>query len=207
MKAADQRRLTPMLSAAMGIFAVMFCTLWLGMGNGVHWSPAPVAAPLPPAQAKQSLPPPAPLDPFALVWQKPLFSPNRLPVARRAADGALDDLQLTGVIISRGVRLVMAQNKAHDRDLLLRQGKATPDGQWTLLEVRPRSALFDSPNGRVEMKLPTPGPAPNPKSGNAAPPTPGAAQVIRIAGRDRARSVPIETPRTERADSTRQGVR
>lgn len=167
-----------MLALVAAVFAAVLAALLLGAGQGVRWNkPHAAATSLAPAGKAAALPPPRPLDEFALVWQKPLFSPDRRPSAVADADGAVGDLALTGVIITRDLRMVLAHDKSNNRDLQLVEGKSTPDGRWTLVEVHPRSAVFDAPDGRVELKLPAG--APFDKTGPDGPgtPPPGAAEM------------------------------
>jgi len=157
MNAAAQRRLTVPLAAAAVVFGVVFLALLAGVGRGVHWAPPRAPAPLP-AQHAATLPPPVPLDHYAPVWQQPLFNPDRKPVAH-AASGAsqLGDMQLTGIILTPTLRMALLRNKRQsdkNQELRVKQGASLPDGSWTLVEVKPRSAVFDSSSGRVELQLP-----------------------------------------------------
>lgn len=166
-----------MLVLAAAVLGALLAALVLGAGQGVRWNPPHDVASLPPGGKAAALPPPKPLEQFALVWQKPLFSPDRHPSAVADAEGAVGDLALTGVIITRDLRMVLAHDKSNNRDLQLIEGKATPDGRWTLVEVHPRSAVFDAPDGRVELKLPAGAPF-DKRSGPEAP-LPGAAEMRR----------------------------
>jgi general secretion pathway protein N len=73
-----------------------------------------------------------------------------------AADGgsSLGDLDLTGIILTPNLRMALLHDKNGDKQVRLHEGEALPDGSVTLVEVRPRSALFDSSAGRTELKLP-----------------------------------------------------
>jgi len=154
MKAATQRRVTPVLVLCAAVLGVGLVALLTGLGQGVRWHAPRAPAPLPPPGRGNTLPPPQPLDRFAEVWQKPLFNPDRRPSAQSGDGGAVGDLALTGVIITPGLRMALAHDKSNNRDLQIAEGKSTPDGRWTLVEVRARAAVFDSPDGRVELKLP-----------------------------------------------------
>ena len=154
MKAATQLRLTPALAVIVALLAALLVALWLGLGRGVHWDAPHAAAPLPSSARAAALPPPTPLQRYAAVWQKPLFNPDRQPVVRAAAGDAVGDLALTGIILTRDVRMALVHDRANQRDLQIVQGRSTPDGSWTLREVRARSAVFDAPGGRVDLKLP-----------------------------------------------------
>ncbi|MEW9624652.1 hypothetical protein [Rhodanobacter geophilus] len=155
MNAASQRRLTP----ALGVIALLLGALWLsllaGLGGGVHWN-APRATALSPAAGKHAgLPTPLPLAEFAPVWQQSLFSPDRKPEAHAASGGSsLGDLALTGIILTPQLHMALLHDKNGNRELRLREGQALPDGSLSLVEVKPRSVVIDSAQGRTELKLP-----------------------------------------------------
>lgn len=157
MNAAAQRRLTAPLSVAVLLLGVLFLVLLAGIGRGVRWAPPRAVAPLP-AQHAATLPPPVPLERYAPVWQQPLFDPDRKPVAHAASGGGqLGDMQLTGILLTPTLRMALLHNKRegdNGQELRVREGTRLPDGSWTLVEVRPRSAVFDSSSGRVELQLP-----------------------------------------------------
>lgn len=155
MNAANQRQLTPVLAAIAVVLGAALLLLLSGVGRSAHWNAPRTLAPLPPAGNPADLPQPVPLQQFALVWQKPLFSPDRKPVAH-AADGgsSLGDLDLTGIILTSSLRMALLHDKNGDKQVRLHEGESLPDGSVTLVEVRPRSALFDSSAGRTELKLP-----------------------------------------------------
>jgi general secretion pathway protein N len=164
MNAASQRRLTPALVGIVLVLGILFVALLSGIGRTVYWDKARPPAVLPPASDAANLPTPLPLDSFALVWQKPLFTPDRKPIARVADGGtSLGDLSLTGIILTSGLRMALLHDKSGDREIRLREGQATPDGSVKLVEVRPRSALFDASGGRTELKLPAGAPIDQPK--------------------------------------------
>jgi general secretion pathway protein N len=166
MNAANHRQLTPWLVALVLLLGAVLLLLLAGIGRGAQWEQPRAPAPLPPAGNSADLPQPLPLQQFALVWQKPLFSPDRKPVAR-AADGgsSLGDLELTGIILTPGLRMALLHDRNGDKQVRLREGEALPDGGVKLVELRPRSALFDSPAGRTELKLPAGAPIDSPRGG------------------------------------------
>jgi len=169
MNAASQRRLTPMLAAVAVVLALVLLMLFSGVGRSVQWNPPRPLASLPPVSNASNLPTPQPLQSFALVWQKPLFSPDRKPVERIADGGtSLGDLSLTGIIITPELHMALLRDKNGDRQIRLREGESTPDGSVKLVEVRSRSALFDGSGGRTELKLPAGAPFDEQKAGAAA---------------------------------------
>jgi general secretion pathway protein N len=187
MNAANQRQLTPILAAVVVVLSAALLLLLSGIGRDAKWDAPRSLAALPPTGNPADLPQPLPLQQFALVWQKPLFSPDRKPVARAADGGSnLGDLELTGIILTPGLRMALLHDKNGDKQVRLHEGEALPDGSVKLVEVRPRSALFDSSAGRTELKLPAGAPIDNkpPAPANTAPGTgtimqiePGAART------------------------------
>lgn len=197
MNAANQRQLTPILAVIAVLLGAALLLLLSGVGGGVKWdAPRPLAA-LPPAANPADLPQPLPLQQFALVWQKPLFSPDRKPVAH-AADGgsSLGDLELTGILLTPDLRMALLHDKNGDKQVRLHEGESLPDGSVKLVEVRPRSALFDSSAGRTELKLPAGAPIDDNKTPAAAAANagPGAGTIMRIEPNAAGMGVPQQQP-------------
>lgn len=155
MNAASQRRLTPVLVILALLLGALWLALLAGLGRGVHWD-APRAAAPPPASGKHAgLPTPLPLAEFAPVWQQSLFSPDRKPEAHAASGGSsLGDLALTGIILTPQLHMALLHDKNGNKELRLREGQSLPDGSLSLVEVKPRSVILDSAQGRTELKLP-----------------------------------------------------
>ena len=165
MNAANQRRLTPVLAGVVIVLGVALVALLGGLGRTVHWNKPRPPAVLPPPTNAGNLPMPVPLQNFALVWEKPLFSPDRKPIAHMAGSGtSLGDLSLTGIILTSGLHMALLHDKNGDKQIRLREGEALPDGSVKLVEVHPRSALFDASGGRTELKLPAGAPIDQPKN-------------------------------------------
>jgi general secretion pathway protein N len=199
MNAATQRRLTPWLAGAVVVLGIGLLALLSGVGRGVRWDAPHHAAPLPAAHPV-ALPPPPPLDGYATVWQHPLFNSDRKPLADDTAGGAhvsLGDLELTGIILTPGLRMALLRDKsAGDKDgaveVRVRQGDALPDGSWKLVGLKPRSAVFASASGRTVLKLPAGAPIDAPPAASPVgqrpasaspgqrPPASGAADVHRV---------------------------
>jgi hypothetical protein len=193
MNAASQRRLTPVLVILALLLGALWLALLAGFGRGVHWG-APRAAALPPASGKHAgLPTPLPLAEFAPVWQQSLFSPDRKPEAHAASGGSsLGDLALTGIILTPQLHMALLHDKNGNKELRLREGQSLPDGSLRLVEVKPRSVILDSAQGRTELKLPAGAPIDAAKAAStaaaepmAAPPAPpaetaGAATMQRV---------------------------
>lgn len=155
MNTASQRRLTPILATFTLLLGALWLSLLFGLGRGVRWD-APRAATLPPTPGKQTgLPVPVPLEEFAPVWQLSLFSPERKPEAHAVSGGSdLGDLKLTGIILTPQLHMALLHDNNGNRELRVREGESLPDGSASVVEVKQRSVILDSPQGRMELKLP-----------------------------------------------------
>jgi len=179
LNAAAQRKLTPPLAAATLALGVLLLVLLSGVGSGVHWNPPLPPAALPTLRAHANLPPPRPLDEFAQIWQQPIFNADRKPTLHTADGGGnLGDMQLTGIIITPNLRMALLHDKPGNRDIRVRQGAALPDGGWTLVEVKPRSVVFDNAGSRTELNLPAG--APIDRIVSPAQPAPGNATAAQM---------------------------
>ncbi|WNL46695.1 hypothetical protein RKE25_03400 [Dyella sp. BiH032] len=177
MNAAAQRRLTPVLAGVAGALVLLLLMLFAGVGRGVRWDPPRPAAPLPDLRASAAdLPRLLPLEQFGIVWQQPIFSPDRKPITRATKGGAsLGEMQLTGIILTSSLHMALLHTRGQDADVRVAEGSALPDGSWKLVEVKPRSAVFESATGRTELELPAGAPIDAPKAdGQPQPPQAGA---------------------------------
>lgn len=178
MNAASQRRLTPILVALLAAFGGLWLLLLAGFGSHPHWSAASPSAQASTTRQGTPLPPPLRRSQFAVIWLQPLFNPDRKPVAQSVDNGSIGELELTGVILTPTLHMALLHDREGDRQLRLHSGEALPGGNFTLVEVRPRSAVFDTPGGRVELRLP----AGAPIDGRAPVATEAAPQVGPAAG-------------------------
>ncbi|TCV92016.1 general secretion pathway protein N [Luteibacter rhizovicinus] len=161
MNAAAQRRLTPILALTGGALAIVLVVFLAGLGRSVHWDEPMAAAPPPPARPAP-MPTPVPLATFAEVWQRPLFNNDRKPVA--IADGDTEasnigDLELTGIIMTSGLRMALLRDKGKDVTVRVREGGVL-EGHWTLVTLAPRSATFDNGGEHRELTLKVSAPEP-----------------------------------------------
>lgn len=206
MNAAVQRRLTPIYGAAVLCFGVILLTLLFGVGRGVSWNP-PRATPKLPAAHNVPLPVPPPLQSYARVWEHPLFSPDRKPIVTNSgSEGvSLGDLKLTGIILTPDLHMALlgpTNSKADgNEEVRVREGTTLPDGNWKLIKVLPRSAIFASPTGRTELKLPAGAPIDQPApstSPQGAIPMNSPEQKPAVPGRQGAvmRQAPMPPPRS-----------
>jgi len=154
MNAADQRRLTPVLGIACALCALVLGALVMGVGRGVHWGAAGKAGPLPAdaAAARHASPP---LQQFAAVWQHPLFTTDRQPAPESDSAGGtvtLGDLKLTGIILTPDLHMALLHGHP-DQDVRVLEGENVGSSGWTLVQLKPRSAVFSRNGQRTVLKL------------------------------------------------------
>lgn len=217
MNAAAQRRLTPAFGIVTAVLGVVLVSLLIGAGRGVSWNPPRPVPPLPAAHAV-TLPVPPPLPSYAQTWEHPLFSADRKPIVTQGGGSegvSLGDLQLTGIILTSKLHMALlgpVNGKGDDdKQVSVREGATLPDSSWKLIQVLPRSAIFTSPSGRTELKLPAGAPidqpagAPNAQEGAAPmnpPPGPGPG-TPQPQGREMMRAVPPPSPQPNEAQAER----
>lgn len=195
MNAASQQRLTPILAGLALLLGALCLLLLFGLGRGVHWGAPRAAAPLPASGKPAKLPPPQPLVAFAPVWQQSLFSPNRKPEAHAANGGSsLGELELTGIILTPQLRLALLRERKGGGELRLREGQRTADGSLSVVEVKPRSVILDTRQGRTELKLPAGAPIDITPAKAEPPPAAGANEVRRMQPPEAAGAAPATPP-------------
>jgi general secretion pathway protein N len=162
MNAAGQRRLTPILGGAVVALVVVLGVIVSGVGTGVRWDDPGTPEPLPAVRAA-TLPATVPLARFAEVWQRPLFMADRKPVAAAGGDdnaSNIGDLELTGIIMTSGLRMALLRDRGKDITVRVKEGSALEDGHWTLASLTPRSAVFDNGGEHRELTLKVSAPEP-----------------------------------------------
>lgn len=210
MNAADRRRLTPALGLLAVLLAALLIALWAGVGRGAHWNDNASPPPLPPAHAATPPPSVPPLENFAAVWEHPLFSPDRKPIAAPAGannNANTGDLELTGVIMLPGLHMALLREKNTGRTLRVREGQSANGA--TVVEVKPRSAVVDINGARSELPLKV-GPAPaNGGAGeNGAPSSPQSMMQTPQAGGNAApQPVPASSSDEVQGESRRMACR
>jgi general secretion pathway protein N len=185
------------LGAASGLLALLAAGQGMGLGAGYSLAPATGEAPA-------DAPPPAlagegarmrPWGDYGQVLARPLFNESRAPeIEESAGEGEAPATQpltvaLTGVILTRELQIALLTDPAKNETERVRVGQplAGERAGWTLVELRPRAAVFEGAGlGRTELELtvdvqgagaPPPAPAPAAAAAQPAPaaPPPGAA--------------------------------
>lgn len=162
------RLTTNVLAAACAALALVAIAEYAGVGRGYAWSdeaPAEAGETQTAAIDKQPVQLP-PASAFVAVQEHPLFNDDRLPTpidATAASDVPPPsplNVTLTGVILDEqnDVRVAMLQDKARNQAVALKVGMPLEGEQasWTLVEVKPRLAVFRSAaNETAEVELET----------------------------------------------------
>ncbi len=178
MNVRGARLVTNALAGTCAVLALCAIVLYAGYGRGYGWLPddegdeahrlqvgtidsKPVQ--LPPASA------------FAAIEAHPLFNEDRQPSPVGAGDAEIAEapppsplnVALTGVILDKAndVHIAMVQDKGRNQAIALRVGMPLEGDQaaWTLVEVKPRAAVFRSAaNETTEIELETSVVAPKP---------------------------------------------
>ena len=187
MNVRASRLVTQALAGCCGALLLLAIAQYAGLGRGYHWSDEATANGDPAAvgtidKRPVQLPP---ASAFAAIEAHPLFNDDRQPTPQGPADGAEDtpppsplNVALTGVILdeTNDVHIAMLQDKASNQSIALSVGMPLQGDQaaWTLVEVKPRGAVFrNAANETAEVELetavaPAARPAP-PRSGRPAP--------------------------------------
>jgi len=184
---------TQVLAATCGVLLLLLVAQYAGLGRGYRWDVASAdgedAKALPNIDRRPPQMPAA--GAFAAIDAHPLFNEDRAPSPQDAAESADAtpppnplNVQLTGVIIDEinHVRVAMLLDKARNLPVTLKVGMPLEGDQaaWTLVEVKPRTAVFrnaSAETSEVELETSTAAPkAPPPKPSAGRPPArPGAA--------------------------------
>ncbi|ANB16796.1 hypothetical protein [Dokdonella koreensis] len=218
---------TRVLLGICALFGALLLVLYAGYGRGYGWlsdneGPRKLAA----GTIDRAPFVPPPLTTFAAIDQRPLFNEDRRPSAVEAvasSDAPPEvplNIQLTGVIVTPETRIALITDKARNLSLSLKVGMPLEGDQasWTLIEVNPRSVVFQSINNeRSEVELEVAGtvtPPPNmrtpggtPPPGNTRPPPPGAQQPAQAGNSNEDLAKRIEARRRqmrEEAEKLRQ---
>ena len=163
------RLTTNALAAACAVLLLLFIAQYAGLGRGYHWSAdADSDAAHASADAIDKKPVKLPsMSAFADIDAHPLFNDDRKPTPADADDGDAGaaapsplNIVLTGIILDEknNVRVAMLMDKTRNQATALRVGMPLEGDQssWTLVELKPRSAVFKSAaNETTEIPLET----------------------------------------------------
>jgi len=156
VNALQQRHLMPILVMACLLLGALFICLVSGWGRAPHWG-APARLRLDPLVSEPSMsaaPRVMPLTSYAVVWQRPLFTPDRKmapPVGAQGPRIGLDSLELTGIVLTGLLQVALVRDRASNKDIRIR---LHDDYQgWTLAMLEPRRAVFSQAGESAELIL------------------------------------------------------
>lgn len=194
MNVRSARLTTNTLIGICGALLVLLIVQYAGLGRGYGWTVDGagdgVHAPLGTIDNKPLKLPPE--SAFADIDAHPLFNEDRKPTPFDATEGgdvpppSPLNVALTGVILDEKnhVRIAMLQDKVRNQAIALKVGMPLDGDQsnWTLVEIKPRVAVFrSSANETSEVQLETAAPPP-PAAGGRQPLRPISGQPPRPNG-------------------------
>jgi general secretion pathway protein N len=211
MNVRAARLATKGLAGVCGVLLLLLIAQYAGFGRGYRWAAdvdgeagKPTFGPI--DSKPVSLPP---ASTFADIGAHPLFNEDRKPSPLDASEGEAGgpppsplNIALTGVILddAHHVRIAMLQDKARNQAIALKVGMPLEGEQasWTLIEVKPRGAVFRSAaNETSEVELETAVAA-------AAPPRAGAHPASAATGKPPAAAPASDKGQDSSADLARR---
>lgn len=155
-------RLTPftlllLTVASWALVSAVVALAGLGGRYGLHPDDPALVPPLPDTRqvGEQAV-----FDYTALTEasERPLFSVDRRPAPVNLAEGeAVDDaadLTVTSIILTPQLQAALVRRNGSEDTQRVRVGEDVPGSPgWRLLELQPRLAVFDGPDGRVDLEL------------------------------------------------------
>jgi general secretion pathway protein N len=142
--------------AAWSVGLLLLSLAGLGGRVGVHPGNAALAPPVPQVRLEAVGSRLGPASDYLDVGNRPLLSPDRRPPPVVAGEGSGDaplDAELTSVLIAGNVRLAILQGKSDGSNKRVRLGELVDGTAWRLVEIEPRRAVFEGPEGRRELAL------------------------------------------------------
>ena len=151
----------------LGAFAGWALLAWVlalaGMGRTLPGGPggAIPASRIPTLPARDGAPVLGPINQYGEIASRPLFATDRRPhpFSIAAENGQPDapaafDLVLTSVLITPQAQIAIVQKPDGSESWRVKVGEA-PDSQpgWHLVSLKPRSAVFQGPEGEKELPL------------------------------------------------------
>lgn len=143
--------------AAWSLALLVLAVGGLGGRVGLHPPNAALAPPLPQVSLTRTGSRLGPPTDYLEVGARPLLSADRRPPpVTDAGDGNSEaplDVLLTSVLIAGELKLAIVQRQGDPASLRVRLGDAVPGTAWRLVELQPRRAVFEGPQGRRELDL------------------------------------------------------
>ena len=142
--------------AAWSVGLLVLALAGLGGRVGLHEGNSALAPPVPEVRLEAVDSRLGPAADYADVGNRPLLSPDRRPAPVTDGEGSGDaplDADLTSVLIAGDVKLAILQGKSDGSNRRVRLGDLVEGTAWRLVEIEPRRAVFEGPEGRRELAL------------------------------------------------------
>ncbi|MEZ5543717.1 MAG: hypothetical protein R3F10_00695 [Lysobacteraceae bacterium] len=163
------QRLPVLLAAVVALWALLFLISALaGLGGRyrLHPDDASLVPPLPQIDLSQARSPLETLDAYAQIGQRPLFNSDRRPVPPSVDPNATADSEpppapepldvtLTSVVMTGAIKIAILTDNRNGTSQSVKVGDmlAGDASSWKLVELAPRKAVFEGPQGRSEADL------------------------------------------------------
>jgi general secretion pathway protein N len=153
--------LRPAGAVLAGIAAWALCLVVLGLlGLGGRVGPHPANGALKPPLPVVTLDAVGsrlgPASDYMEVGSRPLFSRDRRPAPMAATTGDAQvplEVNLTSVLITSGLKLAIVQNISDGLSRRVRLGDVLEGTAWRLVQLEPRRAVFEGPEGQRDLAL------------------------------------------------------
>ena len=163
MRLVDAGPRTWLLAGLAGWAVALWLLAVLGMGGRIARLPDDpdllARLPMPRAAGPERI---GPLAQYAETGTRPLFSEDRRPqpFVIQSAGGAEEtpafDFILSSVLITPQVQMAIVQPSGGGESIRMKLGQAPDAAQgWRLVSVKPRSAVFEGPQGQKALELRT----------------------------------------------------
>ncbi|KRG69659.1 hypothetical protein [Pseudoxanthomonas dokdonensis] len=160
MRAEHPQPRIGLLVAVAAWSTVLALAALLGLGGFIRPLPAdPSLAPALPKPAPAGSERLGPPSQYTAMVQRPLFYPSRTPQPfflsgeGPQADQGFDYV-LSSVLITPQLRMAILQPSDGGEGIRVKEGEApVPAPQWRLVELAPRNAVFEGPDGRRSLEL------------------------------------------------------
>jgi general secretion pathway protein N len=142
--------------AAWSLALLMLAVAGLGGRVGPHPGNAALAPAIPAVSLDVVGSRLGPASDYLEVGNRPLLAVDRRPAPLSAATGNEDaplEATLTSVLITGDLKLAILQAQGDGRSQRVRLGDVLEGTAWRLVELEPRRAVFEGPEGRREMAL------------------------------------------------------
>lgn len=172
--------------AAWALCLVLLSLFGLGGRVGPHPANGALTPPMPVVKLDTVGARLGPASDYLEVGNRPLFSRDRRPAPMAAASGDAQvplEVNLTSVLITADLKLAIVQNISDGASRRVRLGETLEGTAWRLVQLEPRRAVFEGPEGQRDLALRvfdgTGGQSPTPQAATATPgPQPAAPGAI-----------------------------